>query len=89
MTQPEPFFLYSHCMSIHDSRFGVSPKSEADYATFLPPAVSFIKTAFGRVEAQNFDNDMMDGLYALANEDTQWYSVVPKRRAKPANWKIA
>lgn len=40
-------------------------------------------------KTQNYDNDMMDGLYALANEDTQWHSVAPKRRAKPANWKIA
>ena len=40
-------------------------------------------------KTQNFENDMMDNLYALANEDTQWYSVAPKRRAKPANWKIA
>lgn len=39
---------------------------------------------------QNYDNDMMDNLYALANEDTQWSSPTPKRRTSlPANWKVA
>ena len=58
-TQQEPFFLYSHCWYIHDSRFSSHSESEKDYATFLPPAVDFIKTAFDRADAQNFDNDTL------------------------------
>lgn len=39
---------------------------------------------------QNYDNDMMDNLYALANEDTQWFAPLPKqRKAPPVNWKVA
>ena len=60
MTEQEPFFLYSQCMYIHDERFGhVYVNDSSDFATFLPPAVDFIKTAFGRVEAQGFDNDTL------------------------------
>lgn len=41
-------------------------------------------------KTQDKDNDMMDNLYALANEDTQWFDpVMRKRRAKPVNWKVA
>ncbi len=39
---------------------------------------------------QNYDNDMMDNLYALANEDTQWFEPRSKRKeSKPVNWKVA
>ena len=58
-TQREPFFLYSHCMDVHDMRFSSRRESEKDYATFLPPAAGFIKTAFDRAEAQNYDNDTL------------------------------
>jgi len=59
MTKQEPFFLYSQCMHIHDSRYDGARGGEKDYATFLPPAAGFIKTAFEQAEAQNFDNDTL------------------------------
>lgn len=35
-------------------------------------------------------NDMMDNLYALANQDTQWYSMTSKQsKSKPASWRVA
>jgi len=41
-------------------------------------------------KTQDKDNDMMDNLYALANEDTQWFEDRLKRStAKPVNWKVA
>ena len=41
-------------------------------------------------KTQNFDNDMMDNLYALANEDTQFSDMRSKRRTgPPPNWKVA
>lgn len=41
-------------------------------------------------KVQNHTNDMMDNLYALANEDTQWYPMRPKSRAaRQTNWRVA
>jgi hypothetical protein len=41
-------------------------------------------------KVQNHTNDMMDNLYALANEDTQWYPIRPKSRvSRQTNWRVA
>ena len=41
-------------------------------------------------KTQDYENDMMDNLYALANEDTQWFEDRLKRSvSKSTNWKVA
>ena len=55
MTRQEPFFLYSHYVGIHNGYF----YEELEYDGLIPAAGDFVETAFGHVENQNFENDIL------------------------------